>query len=172
MLPPGSEWGSIRRTAVYIWSSLWLPSCHYPSYAGGEFISLWVLVGSGSSFPLQVEDVTLQILVFPACLAAWAQAWKLISANLTHFPDSAWRVGDEAAQRNLFQLGWQQYKIDVGVSNREEWEFWLWFRALFRSPQSLIHQPFWQFCDLSNILFYLYQPDGSCYSTKRPLSDK
>lgn len=51
-------------------------------------------MGNRGSFLLQVEVAEFQILVFPTSFAIGLQAQDLVTANLTHFPDTASRASD------------------------------------------------------------------------------
>lgn len=140
----------------------------------GEIHYPWVLVGNRSSSHLQVEVAKMQILVFPGSLAARVQAQDPVTANVTHFPDSVLRSGGvkRRLSRASFWQGWQlwpdQRRVSVpfGSSRSSEDGLGYYVDYLRAWSWALV-----KFCALPNIVYRLYQLDGSCCLPLRPLMD-
>lgn len=116
----------------------------------------------------------MQILVFPASLAARVQAQDPVTANVTHFPDSVLRAGcvEKRLSRASFWQGWQlwpdQRRVSVyfGSSRSSEDGLGYYVDYLRAWSSALL-----KFCALPNIVYCLYQLDGSCCLPLRPLMD-
>lgn len=178
LFPPGIIVKATGESRLDICYPFWLPSCRILPIFGRKsslYESWWE---TRISFPPQVENAKFQILVFPASLAARMQTQDTLTANLTHFPDSASleRLSDAEGRssRASFPGGLAataRSYAGVGCVCWQEQEFRGRSGTLCRPPPSLVHQPFWRFCDPPNILFCLHQPDGSCVLLLRPLTD-
>ena len=131
-------------------------------------------MGNRGSSHLQVEVAKMQILVFPASLAARVQAQDSVTANVTHFPDSVLRAGgvEKRLSRESFRQGWRlwpdQRRVSVSADSSrgsEDGSGYYIDHLRAWSPALL------KFCALPNIVHCLYQLDGSCCLPLRPLMD-